>query len=91
MVEVGAPRQVQFAEQLRQRVGRSQGINQLRLLPIRQLLLVDALFFFLQFIRLLQQVLLELQAPDVSSERLELLFQFGSIRACWGILLALHG
>ena len=37
------------------------------------------------------QVLLELQAPDVSLKRLEQLFQFGSIRACRGVLLAIHG
>ena len=46
MVEVGTARQIYFAEQLRQRVGRSQGINQLRLLPIRQVVPVDAQFFF---------------------------------------------
>jgi len=46
MVEVGAARQVHFAEQRRQRVGLSQGINQLRLLPILQVLPVDAQFFF---------------------------------------------
>jgi len=43
-----------FAEQLRQRVRRSQGINQLRLLPIRQESPVDAQVFFYKFIRLLQ-------------------------------------
>ena len=33
--------------------------------------------FFYEFIRLLQQVPLELQAPDISSKRLQLLFQLG--------------
>ena len=46
MVEVGAAWQIYFSEQLRQRVSRSQGINQLRLLPIRQEMQVDAQFFF---------------------------------------------
>ena len=46
MVEIGTAWQAHFAEQLRHRIGRSQGINQLRLLPIRQVLPVDAQFFF---------------------------------------------
>ncbi len=46
MVEVGAAWQAYFAEQFRQRVGLFQGINQLRLLPILQVLPVDAQFFF---------------------------------------------
>ncbi len=45
MLEVGAACQAGFSEQVRQRVGRSQGINQLRLLPIRQEPLVDAQVF----------------------------------------------
>jgi hypothetical protein len=46
MVEVRAAWQAYLAEQVGQLVGRSQGINQLRLLPIRQELLVDAQVFF---------------------------------------------
>ena len=46
MVEVGAAWQAHFAKQLGQRVRRSQGINQLGLLPIRQELPVDAQLFF---------------------------------------------
>ena len=46
MVEVGTAWQAHFAEQLRHRVGRSQGINQLRLLPIRQEPAVDAQIVF---------------------------------------------
>lgn len=37
------------------------------------------------------QVLLELQAPSVSPKRLKLLSQLGSIWACRGVLLVLHG
>ena len=47
MVEVGAAWQIHFADQLRQRVGLPQGINQQRLLPIRQVLPINAQFFFL--------------------------------------------
>jgi len=46
MVKVGAARQADFSQQLGKRVSRSQGINQLRLLPIRQELPVDAQVFF---------------------------------------------
>ncbi len=46
MVEEGAAWQADGCEQLSQRIARSQGINQLGLLPIRQELLVDAQIFF---------------------------------------------
>jgi hypothetical protein len=46
MVEVGTAWQGHFAEQLRQRIGLSEGINKLRLLLIRQVLPVDAQFVF---------------------------------------------
>jgi hypothetical protein len=46
MVEVGAAGQARLAQQLIQSVLRSQGINQLRLLPIRQELPADAQVFF---------------------------------------------
>lgn len=46
MVEEGAAWQSDGSEQLRQRIARSQGINQLDLLPIREELLVDAQIFF---------------------------------------------
>lgn len=46
VVEIGAARQAHLVEQLRQRVGLSQGIDQLRLLTIRQRLSVDAQYFF---------------------------------------------
>jgi hypothetical protein len=46
MIEVGAACQADFPKQRRQRVGGSQGINQLRPLPIRQELQVDAQVFF---------------------------------------------
>ena len=57
----------QFREQLNERIGRPQGINQPRLLPIRQEWPVDAQVFFYEFVRLLQDVLLELQAPNLLS------------------------
>jgi hypothetical protein len=46
MVKVGAARHADCSQQLGKRVSRSQGINQLRLLPIRQELPVDAQVFF---------------------------------------------
>lgn len=54
MVEVRTARQRDFGEQFGQCVHASQGINQQRLLPISQVLLVDAQVFFYDFIRLLQ-------------------------------------
>ena len=46
VIEVGATGEPQFSKKLRQRVSLFQGINQLRLLPIRQELRVDAQAFF---------------------------------------------
>ena len=53
----------------------SQGINQQRLLPVGQALSVDAQVFFYEFVRLLQDVVLELQVPDVAPQRFELTLQ----------------
>jgi hypothetical protein len=68
-----------------------QGINQHRLLPVAQELRVDAHSFFYQFVRLLQDVVLELQLPDVESKRFDLSVQFRTLMVrCWR-LLAFHG
>ncbi len=75
VVEERTARQADRVEQLVQRVGRPQGINQLRLLPVRQEPLVDAQIFFYQFVRLFQQNLFKLQMSDVSTKRLNLLLQ----------------
>lgn len=90
MAKAGTARQVDFAEQFRRCVSRSEGINQVTILPNRPLLPVNAPFHCWKFIHL-QQFLLQLQAPDVTSRRLALLFQFGSIGGCRCIMLVLHG
>lgn len=69
MAKVIAAWQAKFAEQFRHRVGRLHDINQPRLLPIHQVLLIDAPFLFYEFVRLSQQVLPELQLPDVLLQR----------------------
>ncbi|KKL35718.1 hypothetical protein WR30_18795 [Burkholderia contaminans FFH2055] len=66
VIEVGAT--PQFSKELRQRVSLFQGINQRRLLPIRQELRVDAQAFFYYFIGLLQDVVFDLELSNVSSE-----------------------
>ena len=92
MIEVGAAREVHLGEQVSQRVDVGQGINQLGLLPVRQEALVDAHVFFYEFIRLLQNVLLELQAADVAAKLIELFLQLCSFDI-WrgGVFLTLHG
>ncbi|AOL08561.1 hypothetical protein WI95_31340 [Burkholderia contaminans] len=68
VIEVGATGEPQFSKELRQRVSLFQGINQRRLLPIRQELRVDAQAFFYYFIGLLQDVVFDLELSNVSSE-----------------------
>ena len=46
MIEEGTAGQFDFREEIGKRVRRSQGINQLSLLPIRQELLIDAQLLF---------------------------------------------
>jgi hypothetical protein len=65
-------------------VGLFQGVNQHRLLPVGQELRVGRSLLFYQFIRLFQDVVLELQLPDVASNRFNLLLQFRTLMVrCW--------
>ncbi|WP_198084087.1 hypothetical protein [Variovorax sp. E3] len=57
-------------------MGLFQGINQLCLFPIAQALQVDASVFSYEFIRLVQEVVLQLQAVQVASEYVDLSLQF---------------
>lgn len=81
MLEEGTAWQAESFEQLRQRVGQSQCINQLRLLPVRK----GAAGRFpgpsRGFVSHLQQVPLKLQAPDVSATCLSLQFKLISFGA----------
>ncbi|KVG09424.1 hypothetical protein WJ24_14365 [Burkholderia vietnamiensis] len=79
MIKIGAARQVQPLKQLSQTVFFSQGVNQLRLLPIAQEWQVDAQVFF-WFIRVLQQVVFKLQIANVAPELFDLPLQFVPIR-----------
>ena len=90
MVEVRTAWQAQLVEQLRQGVRLPQGVNQLGLLPIAQELPIDAHLFFYDFIRLLQNVLLELQSSNFSLKGLNMLFQLRPFGAWWRTTLALH-
>ena len=60
-------------------MGLFEGVNQQRLLPVRQELQVDAQVFFYDFVGLLQQVMLELQMLDVATKRFDLSLQLRSL------------
>ena len=93
MIEVGAAGKAQLGQEIRQRMGLFEGVNQQRLLPVRQELQVDAQAFFYYFVGLLQEVVFELQTPDVATKRFDLPLQLRSLglRLWWQIFAAFHG
>ena len=91
MIEVRASCQAKRFKELKHRVDLFQGINQLCLFPIAQALQVDAPVFFYEFIRLVQKVVLQLQAMQVTSELVDLSLQFFALIWPGRIELACHG
>ncbi len=72
MVEVRAKRKTQLCKELWQAIVLPEGVNQQCLLPVGQELQIDAQAFFLQFIGLVQEVLLKAQLPDFVAQYLNL-------------------
>ena len=91
MIEVRASCQAQRFKELKHRVDLFKGINQPGLFPIAQALQVDAPVFFYEFIRLVQEVVLQLQAVQVASECVDLSLRFFVVICLGRFQLACHG
>ena len=76
MVKVGASRHSQLGEQFWQVINFLKGVNQLCFLPITQDLQIDAQAFFYDFVRLLQEIVFELQLSDIALEGFKLSLEF---------------